>query len=78
MKGASFSIGFLLLFLGGTSLGAAVAFGFGTSDALPFCIASGVCFIMSTVCFWLAHRNGEDKADVHDYLMNLQEGSEIK
>lgn len=69
------SIGFLLLAVGGVFLGAAAGSGFGTSEALPLCIISGVCLFAAAVSLWLAHRNGEDEISVYDYLKSLEEDS---
>ena len=69
------SVGFLLLAVGGVLLGAAAGLGFGTSEALPFCIALGVCLCVAVVSFWLAHRNGEDEISVYDYLTSLEKDS---
>lgn len=76
MKGTSLSVGFLLLTLGGSFLGGAVACDFETNDGLLCGIVSGVCLVVSMVSFWRAHRNGEDEISVYDYLENLQEDSE--
>lgn len=69
------SVGFLLLAVGGVFLGAAAGSGFGTSDALSFCIISGVCLFAAAVSLWLAHRHSEDKISVYDYLTSLEEDS---
>lgn len=73
------SVGFLLLTVVGVFLGAAAA-GLGSEtseEALPFCIVSGVCLFAAVISFWLAHRNGEDKISVHDYLTSLEEDSKL-
>lgn len=71
------SVGFLLLTVGGVFLGAAAGLGLETSEALPFCIVSGVCLFAAVISFWLAHRNSEDKISVYDYLTSLEEDSKL-
>ncbi len=71
------SVGFLLLTVGGVFLGAAAGLGLETSEALSFCIVSGVCLFAAVISFWLAHRNSEDKISVYDYLTSLEEDSKL-
>jgi len=70
-------VGFLLLTVGGVFLGAVAGLGLETSEALPFCIVSGVCLFAAVISFWLAHRNSEDKISVYDYLTSLEEDSKL-
>lgn len=69
------SVGCCSLFVGGVFLGVAAGYGFGTSEALPFCIISGVCLLVAVVSLWLAHRKGEDEISVYDYLTSLEKDS---
>lgn len=71
------SVGFLLLTVGGVFLGAVAGLGLETSEALSFCIVSGVCLFAAVISFWLAHRNSEDKISVYDYLTSLEEDSKL-